>query len=140
MASGKPSIGFLDKGKHIISKEKAKDWNTDDRFEDGYMDTLIPKKNLSPTEKSYDTDYASTSKTAITRIPLQNPFKCKILRKTNGSINGDTFYRELNKKIINSSTSTVELSDGKKIRKADIAIPKSKSTYIRSFRGIISFP
>ena len=96
LAFGKPSVGLLDKRKSILSKERAKDWNNDDRVEDGYMDTLIPKKNLSPTEKGYDTDYASTSKIAITRIPLQNPFKGKILRKMNGSINGDPFYSDLN--------------------------------------------
>ena len=140
MASGKTSIGILDKGKSILSKERAKDWNTDDRVKDGYMDTLIPKKNLSPTEKGYDTDYTSTSKTAITRIPKQHPLKVKILRKTNGSINGQPVYRELSKKIINSSTSTVELSDGKTIRKSDIAIPKSKPTNIRFFGGNIFFP
>ena len=42
--------------------------------------------------------------------------------------------------MINSSKSTVELSDGKVIRKSDIAIPKSKSSTTRSFRGNISFP
>ena len=129
MASGKTSIGILDKGKSILSKERAKDWNTDDRVEDGYMDTLIPKKNLAPTEKRYDADYTSTSKTAITRIPKQHPFKGKILRKTNGSINGQPVYRELSKKIINSSTSTVELSDGK----TDIAIPKSNRLILDFF-------
>ena len=80
MASGKPSIGFLDKGKSIISKERAKDWNADNRAEDGYKDTLIPMKNEPPTEKGYDSNYPSTSKTEVTRIPLQSPFKGKLLR------------------------------------------------------------
>ena len=44
LASGKPSIGILDKA---TSKERAKDWNADDRVEDGYKDTLIPEKNLT---------------------------------------------------------------------------------------------
>ena len=35
---------------------------------------------------------------------------------------------------------TVELSDGKIIRKSDIAIPISTSTKIRPFKGNISFP
>ena len=34
----------------------------------------------------------------------------------------------------------IELSDGKMIRKSDIAIPKSNSTKIRPFKGNISFP
>ena len=89
---GLTCIGILDKGKFIISKERANDWNADDRIEDEYMDTLIPKKNQPPTEKGYDRDYASHSNTATTGVPLQSPFKGKILRKTNGSNNGDPFY------------------------------------------------
>ena len=83
------------------------------------------------------TDYATTSKTLTDRVPLQSSLKGKILQKTNGTINRDPFYKELNKRIINSSTSTVELSDGKIIRKSDIAIPKSNSTKIRPFKGNI---
>ena len=116
LASGKPSFGFLDKGKSILSKERANDWNSDDRLEDGYKDDLVAKKNQTPIEKGYYTDYASSSKIKSDRIPLQSPFKGKILRKTNGNINRDCFYKELNKRIINSSTSTVELSDGKIIQ------------------------
>ena len=140
LASGKPSFGILDKGKSIVSKDRAKDWNADDRIEDGYKDDLIAKKNQNPTEKGYDTDYASSSKTTQNRRPIESPFKGKILRKTNGNINRDCFYKELNKRIINSSTSTVKLSDGKIIRKSDIAIPISTSNKIRPFRGNISFP
>ena len=140
LASGKPSFGILDKGKSILSKERAKDWNADDRLEDGYKDGLIAKKNQTPTEKGYDTDYASSSKITPNRLPIKSPFKGKILRKTNGNINRDCFYKELNKRIINSSTSTVELSDGKIIRKSDIAIPISTSSKIRPFKGNISFP
>ena len=109
-------------------------------MEHGYKDTLIPKKNLTSIEKGYDTDYASTSKLPTSRLPLQNPFKGKILRKTNGIINENPYYKELNKKTINSSSSTAELSDGKIIRKSDIAIPKSNSSKIRSFKGNSSFP
>ena len=137
LASGKPSFGILDKGKSILSKERAKDWNADDRLEDGYKDDLVAKKNQTPTEKGYDTDYASSSKIKPNRLPIKSPFKDKILRKTNGNINRDFFYRELNQRIINSSTSTVELSDGKIIRKSDIAIPKSTSNKIRPFKGNI---
>ena len=138
LASGKPSFGILDKGMSILSKERAKDWN--DRLEDGYKDDLVAKKNQTLTEKGYDTDYASSSKIKPNRLPIKSPFKGKILRKTNGNINRDCFYKELNKRIINSSTSTVELSDGKIIRKSDLAIHKSTSNKIRPFKGNISFP
>ena len=36
LASGKPSNGILDKGKSILSQERAKDWNANDKLEDGY--------------------------------------------------------------------------------------------------------
>ena len=64
-----------DKVKSILSKERANNWNSDDRLEDGYKDDLIAEKNQTPSEKGYDTDYASTSKTHTDRVPLQSPFK-----------------------------------------------------------------
>ena len=140
MASNNLSGGFLDKGKSIVSRERTLDWNADDRIEDGYKDSLIPKKNQSPLEKGYDSDLPTTSKPPSSRVPLNIPFKGKLLRKTNGSINGNPFYKQLGHKVINSTKSTVELSDGKIVRKSDIAIPKSKSSTIRSFKGNISFP
>ena len=140
LASSKLSGGFLDKGKSILSKERALDWNADDRIEDGYKDCLVPKKNQSPLEKGYDSVHPTSSKPSSSRVSLNSPFKAYLLRKTNGNINGNSFYKQLGQKIINSTKSTVELSDGKIIRKSDIAIPKSKSSTIRSFRGNISFP
>ena len=140
LASSKLSGGFLDKGKSILSRERALDSNADDRIEDGYKDSLEPKKNQSPLEKGYDSDLPTTSKPSSSRVALNSPFKGNLLRKTNGSINGNPFYKQLGQKIINSTKSTVELSDGKIIRKSDIAIPKSKSSTIRSFKGNISFP
>ena len=140
LASGKPSFGILDKRKSILSNERANEWNADDRLEDGYKDNLIAKKNQTPSEKGYDTDYASSSKIMPIRLPIKSPFKDKIFRKTNGNINRDCFYKELNKRTKNSSTSTVEISDGKIIRKSDIAIPISTSNKIKPFKGNISFP
>ena len=101
---------------------------------------MVAKKNQTPVEKGYDTDYASSSKTKTDRILLQSPFKGKILRKTNSNINRDCFYKELSKRIINLSTSTVELSDGKMLRKSDIAMLKTISNKIRPVKGNISFP
>ena len=140
LASSKLSGRFLDKGKSILSGERALDWNADDRIEDGYKDSLVPKKNQSPLEKGYDSDHLTTPKPSSYRVSLNSPFKGKLLQKTNGSVNGNPFYKQLGQKIINSTKSTVELSDGKIIRKLDIAIRKSKSSTIRSFKGNISFP
>ena len=128
LASVKPSIGISDKGKSILSKERA------NKYE------LVAKKNLTPAEKGYDTDYAPSSKTKSDRRPLQSPFRGKLLRKTNGNINRDCFCKELSKRNINSSTSTVELSDRKIIRISDTVIPKSNSSKIKPFKGNISFP
>ena len=124
----------------ILCKERALDWKADDRIEDGYKDILISKKNQSPVEKGYELDYPPASKPSSSRLPLQSLFEGKLLRKTKKSINGNPFYKQLNQKIIIASKSTVELSDGKIIRKSDIAIPKSYSSTIRSLRGNISFP
>ena len=140
MASSKLSGGFLDKGKSILSRERALDWNADDRIKDGYKDSLVPKKNQSPLEKGYDLDHLTTPKPSSSRVSLNSPFKGNLLRKTNVSINGNPFYKQLGQKIINSTKSTFDLSDGKIIRKSDIAILKSKSSTIRSFKGKISFP
>ena len=140
LASRKLSGEILDKGKSVLSKESAFDWNADDRIEDGYKDCLVPKKNQSPLEKGYDSDHPRASKPSSSRVSLNSPSKLKLLRKTNGSKNGNPFNKQLGQNIINSSKSTAELSDGKVIRKSDIAIPKSKSSTTRSFRGNISFP
>ena len=140
MASSKLSGGFVDNTKSILSKERALDWNAVDRIEDGYKDSLVPKKNQSTLEKGYDLDYHTASKPSSSRVSLNSLFKGKLLRKTKGSINGNPFYKQLGQKKIISSKSTVELSDGKVIRNSDIAIPKSTSSTTRSFRGNISFP
>ena len=122
----------------MLSKERTKDCNADDRVEDGYMDTLIPKKNQTPIDKGYASDYPSPSKPSSSRMPLQSPITSKILRKTKMSINGNPFYIEFNQNVISTSRTTVELSDGKIIRKSDIVVPKSNSSNIRSFKGNIS--
>ena len=98
LASSKSSGGFLDKGKSISSKERTLDWDADDRLEDGYEDSLVPKKNQSPVEKGYDSDYPPASKPSSSRLPLQSPLKGNILRKTKGSINGNPFYKQLGQK------------------------------------------
>ena len=140
LASSKLSGGFLDKRKSTLSKERALDWNADDQIEDGYKDSLVPKKNQSPLEKGYDSDYPTASKPSSSRVSPNSPFKGKFLRNTKGGINGNPFYKQLGQKKINSSKSTVELSDGKVIRKSDIAISKSKpsNSTTRSFRGNIA--
>ena len=140
LVSGKPSNEILDEGKSTLSKEREKDWNADDRFEDGYKDTLIPKKNQTTVEKGYKLDYLFASKPSSSRVPIQSPFKGKILRKTSESINGKPFHKELKQKIINTSSTTVELTEGKIIRKSDIAITRSNSSKIRCFKSNISFP
>ena len=42
LAFDKPSDGNLNKGKTILCKERARDWNADDRVEGGYKNTVIP--------------------------------------------------------------------------------------------------
>ena len=115
LASNKLSGGFLDKGKSILGKERALDWNADDRIEDGYKDSLVPKKNQSLLEKGYDSDHPTTPKPSSSRVSLNSPFIGNLLRKDNGSINRNPFYKQLGQKTINSTKSTVELSDEKSL-------------------------
>ena len=95
LASSKLSGGFLDKGKSTLSKERALDWNADDQIEDGYKDSLVPKKNQLPLEKGYDSDYPTASKPSSSRVSPNSPFKGKLLQNTKGSINGNPFYKQL---------------------------------------------
>ena len=83
LASSNLSGRFLDKGKSILSKERALDWNADDRIEDGYKYCLVPKKNQSSLEKGYDSDHPADSKPSCSRVSLNSPFKGNLLRKTN---------------------------------------------------------
>ena len=75
----------------MLSKQRAKDRNADDRVEDGYKDTLISKKNQTPVEKGYEADYLCPSKPCLSKVPLQSSIEGKIFRKTNKCINANPF-------------------------------------------------
>ena len=98
LVSGKLVSGILDKGKLILSKKRTKDWSADDRVEDEYKVTLIAKKNQTPVEKGCESDDPFPSEQSSSRMPLQIQFKGKILQKTNESIKGNPFDKELNQK------------------------------------------
>ena len=139
LSSNNLSDVILDKAKSILSKGQALDWKSDDRLDDGYRVIMIPKKPV-PIGGRVRVGYPSPSKPSSYRLPLQSPFKSKILRKTKGSITGNLFYKELNQKIISASKTAIELSDEKIIKKSDISLPKSNSSTTRSFRRNICFP
>ena len=72
LASNSLSDGILDKRKSILSKGRALEWESDDQVEEGFMDTMIQKKQ-SLLEKVYESDYPSKPSSFL--LPLQNPFK-----------------------------------------------------------------
>ena len=100
---------------------------------------MIPQKSIATGKKK-------TNRTAHT--PQNNPRQgCHsgIFSKVKPSENKKKHQRypllqKTESENRNTSNSTVELSDGKIIRKSDIASLKSKSSQIRSSSGNISFP
>ena len=67
-------INISDKGKYILSKVRARNWGSDDKTEDGYVDEPLPKKNnADPTQKGNDSKN-QTRTTQDNRVPINNPF------------------------------------------------------------------
>ena len=58
----------LDKGKSILSKDRAQDWGADDAFEDGYME------NIASDNRGYESDPSDKTDRNLQRAPLSNPF------------------------------------------------------------------
>ena len=58
----------LDKGKSIVSKERAQDWGANDIVEDGYLEETIPDS------RGYESDPNDKTDQVIPRAPLSNPF------------------------------------------------------------------
>ena len=58
----------LDKGKSILSKDRAQDWGADDAFEDGYME------NRASENRGFESDPSDKTDRNLLRAPLSNPF------------------------------------------------------------------
>ena len=58
----------LDKGKSILSKNRAQDWGADDAFEDGYLE------NIATDKRGYESDPSDKVDRNLQRASLSNPF------------------------------------------------------------------
>ena len=79
----------LDKGKSILSKDRAQDWGADDAFEDGYLE------NRAMEEKGYESDPADKAE-EISSEPHCQTFSAKEVTGLGGQLTGGRANRTLN--------------------------------------------
>ena len=93
----------LDKGKSIMSRDRAQDWETNDTIEDGYLDNAVADK------RGYESDPTDKTDQDLQRAPLANPF---------------SYFKPLGGKPLSDTTHTVTLDNGHVLRKLDLAFKK----------------
>ena len=59
---------ILDKGKSIMSRNRAQDWGANETFEEGYLENAVADK------KGYESDPSDKLDRNLQRAPLSNPF------------------------------------------------------------------
>ena len=119
----------LDKGKSIISKDRAQDWGADDAFEDGYLE------DRTIEERGYESDPANKVDRNLQRAPLSNPFSHggNWFRKTVNRREGEPYFKPLGSKPLSDTKHTVTLDNGHKIRKSDLAFNKTQPAAPKTF-------
>ena len=121
-------IDHLDKGKAIMSKDRATNWELHDGAEDGYLDeekdsTSDPEDNLplsrTVTLNTTPDDINQTSEPLAERKTVMGS---NLYRKVSNTKNRDPYFNLVNKDIIDSSEHTITLDNGDVLRKPDLAI------------------
>ena len=122
------NIDHLDKGKAILSKERATNWELHDGAEDGYLDeerdsTSDPEENL-PLARTFSlrTTPDDTTRTLDPLGKRKAVTGGNLYRKASNRKNGDPYFNLVKKDIIDSSEHTVTLDNGHVLRKSDLAI------------------
>ena len=112
----------LDKGKSILTKDRAQDWGADDAFEDGYLE------DRTIEERGYESDPADKVDRNLQRAPLSNPFSQggNWFRKTSNRGEGEPYFKPLGSKPLSDTRHTVTLDNGHVIRKSDLAFNKTQ--------------
>ncbi|XP_063717820.1 uncharacterized protein LOC134844924 [Symsagittifera roscoffensis] len=59
---------YSDKGKSILSRNRAQDWGANDAFEDGYLENTVADK------RGYESDPSDKLDRNLQQAPLSNPF------------------------------------------------------------------
>ena len=121
-------IDHLDKGKAIMSKERATNWELHDGAEDGYMDeekdsTSDPEENM-PLARIFSL-HTTPDVTFRTSEPLgkrKAVMAGNLYRKVSNRKNRDPYFNLVKKDIIDSSEHTVTLDNGHVLCKSDLAI------------------
>ena len=110
----------LDKGKSILSKDRAQDWGADDAFEDGYLE------NRAMEERGYESDPADRADRNLQRAPLSSPFSQEgnWFKRTVNRREGEPYFKTLGGKPLSDTKHTVTLDNGHVIRKSDLAFNK----------------
>ena len=88
-----------------MSKNRAKNWASDERIEDGYQDAPFVNKNRNSEDKRHD---SLPSPLPVKTLSATNPKKMALLKKCKvlNRRNGEPYVRPLAEKIIHSSHST----------------------------------
>ena len=122
------NIDHLDKGKAILSKERATNWELHDGAEDGYLDeekdsTSDPEENL-PLARTFSL-HTTPDDTTRTSDPLGKGKAVtggNLYRKVSNRENRDPYFNLVKKDIIDFSEHTFTLDNGHVLRKSDLAI------------------
>ena len=121
-------IDHLDKGKAIMSKDRATNWELHDGAEDGYLDeekdsTSDPEDNLplsrTVTINTTPEDINQNSEPLAKRKTVMGG---NLYGKVSNRKNRDPYFNLVNKDIIDSSEHTITLDNGHVLRKSDLAI------------------
>ena len=121
-------IDHLDKGKAIMSKDRATNCKLHDGAEDGYLDeekdsTSDPKDNLplsrTATLNTNPDGIIQTSEPLAKRKAVMGG---NLYRKVSNRKNRDPYFNLVKKDIIDSSEHTITLDNGHVLRKSDLAI------------------
>ena len=122
------NIDHLDKGKAIMSKERATNWEPHDGAEDGYLDeekdsTSDPEENM-PFARTFSlhTTPDVTIRTADPLAKRKAVMGGDLYRKVTNRKNRDPYFNLVKKDIIDSSEHTVTFDNGHVLRKSDLAI------------------
>ena len=122
------NIDHLDKGKAIMSKDRATNWELHNGAKDGYLDeekdsTSDPEDNLplsrTATLNTNPDDIKQASEPLAKRKAVMG---VSLYRKVSNRKNRDPYFNLVKKDIIDFSEHTITLDNGHVLRKSDLAI------------------
>ena len=107
----------LDKGKPIMSRDRAQYWKANDTIKDGYRENSVADK------RGYESDPTDKPDLRLHRDSLSNPFRQggNWFRKTFNRREVERYFKPLGGKPLSSITHTVTLDNGHVLRKLDLA-------------------